>query len=54
MNSDTPVKSIVDSLTGAEKARLEAKLKKSEAIKNVESRRLGPFSGVIWFAGDYE
>lgn len=54
LNADTPVASIVATISEAETELMRAKTERANAIKNVEARRLGPLSGVISFAGDYK
>ena len=53
LNADTPVASIVKSISEAEHALLDAKTARSQAILSVEMTRKGPMSGVISFVGDY-
>jgi hypothetical protein len=54
LNSDTPVASIVKSISEAENGLLDAKTERSKAILSVEKTRNGPMSGVISFVGDYK
>ena len=54
MNADTPVSQIVNSLDKAEKELMYAKNARNLAIRDIESTRNGPMSGVIWFVGDYK
>jgi hypothetical protein len=54
LNSDTPVASIVKSISEAENGLLDAKTERSKAILSVERTRNGPMSGVISFVGDYK
>lgn len=54
MNADTPVASIVASLTEAEEQLAGAKADQANAIVRIEARRRGPMSGVIGFVGGYK
>ena len=54
LNADTPVASIVKSISDAENELLNAKTARSQAILSVEKTRNGPMSGVISFVGDYK
>lgn len=54
LNADTPVAAIVTAINDAEKRLAYAKTEKAEAIRSIEQRRYGPFSGVIQFVGDYK
>lgn len=54
LNADTPVASIVKSISDAESGLLDAKTARSQAILSVETTRNGPMSGVISFVGDYK
>lgn len=54
LSADTPVGSIVSELSSAEAALARAEAERATAIRSVEARRIGPFSGVIEFAGDYK
>jgi hypothetical protein len=54
LNGDTPVASIVKSISEAENGLLDAKTERSKAILSVERTRNGPMSGVISFVGDYK
>ena len=54
LNSDTPVASIVKSISEAENGLLDAKTERSKAILSVERTKNGPMSGVISFVGDYK
>ena len=54
MNADTPVGSIVAAINEAEEKLARAKSEAALAIRSVEARRIGPFSEVIDFAGDYK
>ena len=54
LNADNPIASIVQSLSQAEDGLLKAKLRVASSIEDIESRRLGPMSGVISFVGDYK
>ena len=53
MDSDSPWASIVESMTEAENKVAQAKEERAKAIRSIEARRNGPFSGVITFVGDY-
>jgi hypothetical protein len=54
LNADTPVASVVKSLTEAQSKLAKAKIERADVIQKVEARRLGPVSGVISFVGDYK
>ncbi len=54
LNADTPVAAIVTAINDAEKRLAYAKTEKAEAIRSIEQRRYGPFSGAIHFVGDYK
>lgn len=54
LNADSPVRSIVESLTEAEAQLAEAESYRAEAIRSIERRRRGPMSGVISLVGDYQ
>lgn len=54
LNADTPVAAIVMSLSEAEDELATAKHTRAAAIRSIEARRVGPMSGVIWWAGDYK
>lgn len=42
------------SLDNAETQLAKAKLAQGEAIRALESTRLGPMSGLFWWVGDYK
>jgi hypothetical protein len=54
LNADTPVAAIVSAINDSETKVAEAKTERAEAIRAIERTRLGPFSGVIDFVGDYK
>lgn len=54
LNADTPVASIVASLTEAESQLAKAEHDRAAAIRSVEQRRRGPMSGVVTLVGDYK
>jgi hypothetical protein len=54
MNADSPVRSIVEQLASVEGLLAEARSDGAKAIKSIEQRRHGPFSGVITIVGDYK
>ena len=54
LSADTPVASIVKSISEAENGLLDAKTARTQAILSVEMTRNGPMSGVIYFVGDYK
>lgn len=54
LNADTPVGAVVAELSRAESALARAETERATAIRSVEARRIGPFSGVINFVGDYQ
>lgn len=54
LNADSPVASIVLGLSDAEKMLADARKIEAEAYKSIESRKIGPMSGVVNFVGDYK
>jgi hypothetical protein len=54
LNADSPVASVVKSLTDVQEQLTAARVKKAEAVLHIEQRRRGPMSGVITVAGDYK
>lgn len=54
VNRDTPVASLVESLSQAESELANAKMAQGKAIRALESTRLGPMSHVFWWVGDYK
>jgi hypothetical protein len=54
LNADSPVAAVVKSLTDVQGQLTDAQTKKAQAMVNIEQRRHGPFSGVIWLVGDYK
>lgn len=49
MNGDSPIASIVKQLSETESDIASAKKKQAEAYINIEGRKLGLMSGVLWF-----
>jgi len=54
LDNDSPWATIVTELSVAEKALAEAKEERQIAIRSVEARRNGPYSGIITLVGDYK
>lgn len=54
VNRDTPVASLVASLSQAEAELSAAKMAQGEAIRALEATRLGPMSGLFYWVGDYK
>lgn len=52
MNQDSPVLSIVESISEAEKKLAWIKAEKAKAAISIERRRLGMMSGVIYWVGE--
>jgi hypothetical protein len=52
LNKDTPVKSIVDQLSIAEKDLATTSLWKNNAELDIEARKAGPFNIIVWLFGE--
>ena len=51
--ADSPVASVVKSLTEVQEQLTDAEVTKAKAMVSIEQRRHGPLSGVIQLVGDY-
>ena len=54
LNADSPVSSLIMTLSEWQAKSARAKAERAQAIISVEARRLGVMSGVITFVGDYK
>lgn len=52
LNKDTPIASIVESLTEAENKLAQIRDERAKAIRSIESRRVGPVGGIVTIMGD--
>lgn len=52
MNADSPVSSIVESLSDAENSLASAERVRARSLRSIEERKIGPMSGIVTLVGD--